>query len=247
MSWGHLVKSGAPNGMGSMPKNPKCAVHTDGCSEALLGDVCVWHSCRMGSINHVGCGCKTNLCVNGDSPGRKMRRDYEIKKAEDRGETLTYEDFAVIDSFGHYYCCGSSQNADSDIALCGDMRVCTDCAPKHSKLEYYHKQNSSDEEIPDHWLNKPEEPVSKVDRWQHHIKFLQGDVDRQNEYKHTKLTEMEPTGPVCWIVKDGIWIKVDSAITAFNAAKDAATLEEMEWWTWFAGWFMDCPASLRHF
>ena len=121
-------------GMGTKPKNPGCSICTDGCSESLKGDLCLWHSHRMGSLTEVKCGCEetTWKCVEGDSTARRMRRDYEIRKAEERGESFRYfVDFAVIDSAGKLHCCGKSQNADLDIGSCGDMRVCGDCYHKH--------------------------------------------------------------------------------------------------------------------
>jgi hypothetical protein len=241
--------AGAPNGMCSKPKNPGCAVCTDGCSEALLGDVCVWHSCRMGTLEQVKCGCKSNPCVDGDSPGRMMRREYEIKKAAARGETLTYSDFAVIDTVGHFHCCGQSQNGDTDIARCGDMRVCEDCAPKHTKLEYYEGHGSSDddsyEEVPEHWLTKPKEPVSKVTEWIHRPAYSKAIVGRQAQNKKVMYANIHANGPECSLFKDGQLITVNSADGAFAEAKTAKTLEDMEWWTWFAGWCEDCPKNLR--
>lgn len=247
MDWSHLVKAGRPNGMGSMPKNPGCAVCTEGCSEALQGDVCVWHFHRMGTLEQVQCGCKNNPCTYGDSPGRMMRRDYEIKKAATHGDILTYKDFAVIDSAGHFHCCGPSQNADTDIARCGDMRVCEDCAPKHKKLEYYEKQDSDDadsyEEICAHWFTKPEEP--KAPEWPQRTAYSMAIAARQFAKKKVMTVIIEPTGPTCSFFKEGKLFTINSAFSAMDAARNSTTGEDLEWWVWFASWCPDCPANLR--
>jgi len=255
MSLNYVFRRGPPTGMGSMPMNPKCAVCTGGCSEALVGDVCVWHRDRMGTLIKVNCGCKSNPCVDGDSPGRMMRRNYEIKKASARDETLTYSDFAVIDTAGHFHCCGSSQNGDTDIAQCGDMRVCVDCAPKHSKLVYYEKQDSDDddddddddhyEEYPDHRFDKV--PEQKKPEWPHRAAYSSAIATRQYEKKKVMTCIIEPTGPTCSFFKDGQLKTVNSVFSVMEIARDSKSVEDLEWWIWFAGWCPDCPANLRKY
>lgn len=148
MDWHSLVKAGAPYGMGSMPQNPDCSVRTDNCSEAVEGDLCVWHVHRMGLLVLEKCGCYTRPCVVGDATGRCLRRDYEIKKAAARGISLDYSSFAVVDSSGQLYCCGTCQNADTDIGRCGDMKVCGDCSYQHTKLDLYNVKDVDLDEDP---------------------------------------------------------------------------------------------------
>ena len=78
----------------------------------------MWHRVRMASHFIVQCDCGTHDICRGDGIGRHMFRDYY-----DRW------DIAVGDAC-HIYCCGSTQNADSQTHQCGSMMVC----PEHVHL-----------------------------------------------------------------------------------------------------------------
>ena len=106
--------------------NPLCAIDSKGCSIEMADDIpegmkelCLWHRARMDQHVVEECGCKKQDACAGDATGRRMFRTYHDSW-----------DMPVIDFVG-LYCCGRCQNGDSEVYMCGDMRVCNGCAEQH--------------------------------------------------------------------------------------------------------------------
>lgn len=135
--WGLYIDIKNPKGNGSYGGgNPKCfyaqnyeendKVLYKGlsslCSKDMYNEnICYWHWVRMAEEKVATCDCgKSWLVAEGDMIGRRILRTYK-------------QDFSmpVIDSSGKLYCCGQCQNADSEIAACGEMLVCENCLHLH--------------------------------------------------------------------------------------------------------------------
>lgn len=121
--------------------NPLCAIESKECSIEVADDIpegmkglCLWHRARMAQHVAEECGCKMQDVCAGDATGRHMFRTYHDSWG-----------MPVID-FAGLYCCGGCQNADAEVYMCGDMRVCDGCAEKHdlSALVPIGKSYSSD-------------------------------------------------------------------------------------------------------
>ena len=99
--------------------NPICCITSQSCSVARsdVPNLCRWHRHRMGHMVPMRCDCREFTVVSGDSPGRRMAREYY---------ELVYEDTPTLDSAGFSYCCGTAQNTDNQTHMCGSMNVCPD-------------------------------------------------------------------------------------------------------------------------
>ena len=109
--------------------NENCSIDSESCSKEMATDVpqtfkslCKWHRARMANHYVVNCGCRSHDICSGDGVGRMMFRNYY-----DRW------DIAVQDACDTY-CCGPTQNGDSQTHQCGSMMVC----PEHV---HFHDDN----------------------------------------------------------------------------------------------------------
>lgn len=119
--------------------NPKCAVESECCTEKMsdVRDLCHWHRQRMAQYEEFKCNCNEWIVCCGDSPGRRMFRNY-------------YDnwDIPVSDLTYRCYCCGDCQNGDTEKYLCGNMLVGDCCKHRHRSKHLFPiiLDSSSDEE-----------------------------------------------------------------------------------------------------
>ncbi len=119
--------------------NPKCKIctlckSTSGTEEMSdISDLCKWHRLRMGICNVYACKCGNFMYCQGDGIARNQFRTY-----------YDCPDMPVFDSFGKFYCCGSCQNRDAEVAMCGEMRVCKDHLYRHNRADLQYLPENSE-------------------------------------------------------------------------------------------------------
>ena len=103
--------------------NPQCRIDSVFCSKKMSphDGLCFWHHARMAWIKPLSCGCQMNLVCCGDATGRWMFRNF-----------YNVWEIPVSDCSGTLYCCGQTQNSDTQSYVCGDMMVCQECSRKHN-------------------------------------------------------------------------------------------------------------------
>ena len=102
--------------------NPQCRIDSEQCSKEMspYDGLCFWHHARMATIKLLPCGCQMNLVCCGDGTGRHIFRSF-----------YNVWEIPVSDYSGTLYCCGQTQNSDTQSYVCGDMMVCQKCSEQH--------------------------------------------------------------------------------------------------------------------
>jgi hypothetical protein len=228
--WYELTKRKDKFGMGSHPNQPDCKCSSKACSEFMKKpDLCFWHFHRMGKVGKAKCACGTWNTVSGDAVGRNQAIDYYDLE---RYET------AVVDMGYTFYCCPSCQNRDNYKWRCGSMYVCSNNEDKHDKSMMMPASIEDDFPSSDDAVEEGK-PV-----WPHDEAYKDALMMWITTGRPFKYVIMGPDGPSV-NVKDPEYgaVTVNNAANALRAA--CHDHEFAEWWTWFAGWFPDCPPNIK--
>ena len=231
-SWHYLAERKDKFGMSSMPKNPQCKLCTEGCSEAIKGDLCFWHHHRIAKVREYQCACPGKLwkTLVGDGTGRFLASEY-----------YQNDDLYKVDTASNFYC---SHAGDYHSYECGNLRLCSECKNDHPGCDNINNLPSGG----DQWT--VEDPVEDHSEdhsvWPSHSEYAYQLSQRMLNGQRYLVAVMTATGPTFSIPDVSFGgLKVNSALSALIAA--GRNPKDAEWWVWIAGWYDDCPPGVtRH-